>query len=197
METISEQKCFHGIQGVYRHRSECTGTDMRFAVFLPPAADSGKVPVLWYLSGLTCTEENFTVKAGAQRYAAEREIVRNRPRNAGNANERGTPIADQNGPAYNHLYHGAKGNVQAVLDTGPMARFSVPAGGHQGTWTCENASYSCSPGYAPTKQVFACRAVLGTPGNDRTFDCHGQPGQPVFVFWSDSAVYTEYLFQWR
>ena len=135
-------------------------------------------------------------KAFWQRYAAEREILRKR---RGNANERGTPVADQNGPVCNHLYHGAKGNVQAVLDTGPMARYSVQAGGHQGTWTCEQASYSCSAGYAPTKQVFACRAVLGTPGADRTFDCHHQvQGQSaVYVFWADSAVYTEYLFQWR
>jgi hypothetical protein len=130
-----------------------------------------------------------------QRYAAEREILQKR---RGNANERGTPVADQNGPASNHLYHGAKGNVQAVLDQGPMARYSVQAGGHQGTWTCEQASYSCGPGYAPTKQVFACRAVLGTPGADRSFDCHHQvQGQSaVYVFWTDSAVYTEYLFRW-
>eukprot|EP01046_Picozoa_sp_COSAG06_P038496 COSAG06_NODE_4447_length_4255_cov_2.954764_2_plen_428_part_00 len=130
-----------------------------------------------------------------QRYAAEREILRKKPRNAGNANERGTPVEDNNGPACNHLYHGAKGNVQAVLESGPMARFSVKAGGHQGTWTHEQASYSCGS-FSTTKQVFACRAVLGTPGNDKTFDCHGQGG-PVYVFWNDSAVYTEYLFEWE
>eukprot|EP01043_Picozoa_sp_COSAG02_P000148 COSAG02_NODE_2_length_75708_cov_87.013953_51_plen_204_part_00 len=62
----------------------------------------------------------------------------------------------------NHLYHGAKGNVQAVLDTCPMARFSVAAGQHQGTWMCEDASYSCTQGYAPTHQVFVCRAVPST-----------------------------------
>jgi len=70
METVSEQKCFGGTQGVYRHESRETGTPMQFAVFTPPAA-AAQVPVLWFLSGLTCTEENFTVKAGAQRYAAE------------------------------------------------------------------------------------------------------------------------------
>jgi S-formylglutathione hydrolase len=75
METLSEQKCFGGTQGVYRHDSETTGTPMQFAVYTPPDAESGPVPVLWFLSGLTCTEENFTVKAGAQRYAAEHRMM--------------------------------------------------------------------------------------------------------------------------
>lgn len=75
METISQQKCFGGTQGVYRHDSEITGTPMRFAVYTPPAAKSSPVPVLWFLSGLTCTEENFTVKSGAQRYAAEHGMM--------------------------------------------------------------------------------------------------------------------------
>ena len=75
METLSEQRCFGGVQGTYSHESRETGTPMRFAVFTPPGAGEGIVPVLWYLSGLTCTEENFTVKAGAQRYAAEHGIL--------------------------------------------------------------------------------------------------------------------------
>ena len=70
--TVSEQKCFDGLQGVYRHASAACGVDMRFALFQPPQAlDGEKVPVVTYLSGLTCTEENVTVKAGAQRWAAE------------------------------------------------------------------------------------------------------------------------------
>jgi S-formylglutathione hydrolase len=75
IETISEQACFGGTQGFYRHRSVETGTDMRFAVYLPPQAQSASVPVLWFLAGLTCTEENFIVKAGAQRVAAELGIA--------------------------------------------------------------------------------------------------------------------------
>jgi len=75
METISENRCFGGTQGVYSHDSRETGTAMRFAVYTPPQAEAGKVPVLWYLSGLTCSEENFTVKAGAQRYAAEHGLM--------------------------------------------------------------------------------------------------------------------------
>ena len=69
METVSEHRCFGGVQGVYRHQSQHTNTPMQFSVFVPSAAAGGKCPVLWILSGLTCTEENFTVKAGAQKVA--------------------------------------------------------------------------------------------------------------------------------
>ncbi len=71
METISAYRCFDGTVGYYRHDAETTGCPMRFSVFVPPQAASRAVPVLWWLSGLTCTEENFTVKAGAYRVAAE------------------------------------------------------------------------------------------------------------------------------
>jgi S-formylglutathione hydrolase len=72
LEVVSRNRCFGGEQRVCRHRSVETGTEMRFAVFVPPQASEGRrVPVVWFLSGLTCTEENFTVKAGAQRVAAE------------------------------------------------------------------------------------------------------------------------------
>jgi S-formylglutathione hydrolase len=70
-ETVSQSRCFGGTQFVYRHASRETGTPMRLAVFVPPQAKDAKVPVLWFLFGLTCTEENFTVKAGAQRVASE------------------------------------------------------------------------------------------------------------------------------
>lgn len=75
MEIVSESRCFGGRQRILRHGSEATGTPMQLSVFLPPAAESGRVPVLYFLSGLTCTEENFTVKAGAQRYAAEHGLA--------------------------------------------------------------------------------------------------------------------------
>ena len=74
-ETISENKCFGGIQAVYRHDSRETGTPMRVSIFHPPESLDGPPPVLYWLSGLTCTEENFTVKAGAQRWAAEYGIA--------------------------------------------------------------------------------------------------------------------------
>ena len=68
---VSENLCFGGVQGVYTHAAQETRCVMRFGVFLPPQAKAGRVPVLYWLSGLTCTEENFIVKAGAQRVAAE------------------------------------------------------------------------------------------------------------------------------
>ena len=71
--TVTQNKCFDGLQGVYSHASDATGCSMRFGVFMPPQANGGAraVPVLYWLSGLTCTEENFIIKAGAQRVAAE------------------------------------------------------------------------------------------------------------------------------
>jgi len=71
MKTISEHRCFGGMQGVYVHASKATGCDMTFGLFLPEAARRGKVPLLWFLSGLTCTHENAMVKAGAQAWAAQ------------------------------------------------------------------------------------------------------------------------------
>ena len=71
LEIVSESRCFGGRQITYKHRSEACACTMRFAVYLPPAVERGRVPALYWLSGLTCTEENFSVKSGAQRYAAE------------------------------------------------------------------------------------------------------------------------------
>ncbi|MDR0807666.1 MAG: S-formylglutathione hydrolase [Gemmobacter sp.] len=71
MKTVSENRCFGGVQGVYTHASQICGCDMTFGLFLPEEAERGPVPVLWYLSGLTCTHENAMVKAGAQKWAAE------------------------------------------------------------------------------------------------------------------------------
>ena len=75
LEIVSQARCFGGTQFVYRHASRETGTPMRLAAYVPPQAEQGKVPVVWFLSGLTCTEENFTVKAGAQRAAAELGLI--------------------------------------------------------------------------------------------------------------------------
>lgn len=75
METVSENACFGGVQGVYTHPSRATGTPMTFGLFLPEEARDGPVPVLWYLSGLTCTHENAMTKAGAQAWAAEQGIA--------------------------------------------------------------------------------------------------------------------------
>ena len=71
LNAVSRNRCFGGMQGVYTHAAETTHCSMRFGVFMPPEAQSARVPVLYWLSGLTCTEDNFIVKAGAQRVAAE------------------------------------------------------------------------------------------------------------------------------
>lgn len=75
MEVVSENRCFGGIQGVYKHHSLATGTDMTFGLFLPAEAQDGPVPILWFLSGLTCTHENAMTKASAQIWAAEQGIA--------------------------------------------------------------------------------------------------------------------------
>jgi len=75
METVSQNTCFGGTQGVFTHTSGVCACDMTFGLFLPPEAQDGPVPVLWYLSGLTCTHENAMVKAGAQGWAAEQGIA--------------------------------------------------------------------------------------------------------------------------
>jgi len=75
LERIEHRACFGGWQDVYRHRSRAVDGDMRFAIYLPPQAEDQRVPVLYWLSGLTCTEQNFITKSGAQRYAAEHGIA--------------------------------------------------------------------------------------------------------------------------
>ena len=75
METVSENRCFGGVQGVYTHESAACGGAMTFGLFLPEEAAHVPVPVLWYLSGLTCTHENAMTKAGAQAWAAEHGLA--------------------------------------------------------------------------------------------------------------------------
>ena len=74
-ELIDSHLCFGGEQQRYRHRSEVLGCEMVYSVYLPPRARQAPVPVLYYLSGLTCTDENFVAKAGAQQYAAAHGIA--------------------------------------------------------------------------------------------------------------------------
>jgi S-formylglutathione hydrolase len=75
LTTLEQHRCFGGIQGVYRHESSATGTAMAFSVYQPAQAARGPVPVLYWLSGLTCTWANFTEKAGAQRHAARHGLM--------------------------------------------------------------------------------------------------------------------------
>lgn len=75
LELVSQHRCFDGWQRYYRHASKEIGLPMRFSVFVPPQAAHGPVPVLFYLAGLTCTEETFMIKAGAQRLAAQHGVM--------------------------------------------------------------------------------------------------------------------------
>ena len=90
MEIVSEHRSFGGMQGVYRHASAVCDCDMTFAVYLPPHARGQTVPLLWYLSGLTCTHENAMTKAGLQEHAARHGIALAFP----DTSPRGSDIAD-------------------------------------------------------------------------------------------------------
>jgi S-formylglutathione hydrolase len=75
LRTVSTAEAFGGVQGVYTHRSATTGTDMTFAVYVPPHEPGAKLPVLWYLSGLTCTHANVTDKGEYRRACAEHGVI--------------------------------------------------------------------------------------------------------------------------
>ena len=90
LETLSEINCFGGRIGFYRHASAITNCDMQFSVFMPQQAVNSPVPVVTFLSGLTCTEENFMVKSGAQRVAAELGLMLVSP----DTSPRGADVAD-------------------------------------------------------------------------------------------------------
>jgi len=95
IETVSTARSFGGTQGVYRHSSRETGTDMTFAVYLPPQAEAGApLPVVWFLSGLTCTHANVMEKGGYQRVCAELGLILVAP----DTSPRGDSVPDD--PAY-------------------------------------------------------------------------------------------------
>lgn len=119
METKSECRAFGGVQGVYTHASAVCDCDMTFGLYLPPQAEDRAVPVLWYLSGLTCTHENAMVKAGAQRFAARHGLAVVFP----DTSPRGPGVADD-----------------AAFDLGQGAGFYVdaterPWARHYGMWS--------------------------------------------------------------
>ena len=96
MEIISEHACFDGKVGFYRHPSAINNCDMQFSVFQPPQAAAGPIPVVTYLAGLTCTEETFIMKAGAQRVAAELGLMLVAP----DTSPRGDDVPDDPDGAY-------------------------------------------------------------------------------------------------
>ena len=152
IETLSEHRCFGGRVGFYRHASASTRCDMRFSVFVPPQAADGPVPALTWLSGLTCTEETFMIKAGAQRIAAEVGLMLIAP----DTSPRGDGVPDDpdgawdfglgagfyvnatEAPWYGHyrMYDYVTEELQAVvgenfpLDTARQGIFGHSMGGH-------------------------------------------------------------------
>lgn len=90
MERIERHACFGGWQDVYQHQSEVLGCTMKFAAYLPPQAEKNHCPVIYWLSGLTCNEQNFITKAGAQQFAAQHGIILIVP----DTSPRGEQVAD-------------------------------------------------------------------------------------------------------
>ena len=107
MNLVERKRCFGGAQEVWSHASTTLGCEMRLGVYLPSKANDEKCPVLYFLSGLTCTEQNFVTKAGAQRYAAEYGVVVVAP----DTSPRGDGVADD--PEYD-LGQGAGFYVNAT-----------------------------------------------------------------------------------
>ncbi len=93
LEVVSTTKSFGGVQGIYRHASRETGTAMTFSVFVPPQAEQGLRPVVWYLSGLTCTHANVTEKGEFRRACAELGLILVAP----DTSPRGEGVADDPG----------------------------------------------------------------------------------------------------
>ena len=96
METVSLNQAFSGTQGVYRHASSTTGTDMVFSVYVPPHEPGARLPVVWYLSGLTCTHANVTEKGEYRRVCAELGLILVAP----DTSPRGEGVADDADSAY-------------------------------------------------------------------------------------------------
>lgn len=96
METLSTNQAFGGMQGVYRHASRATGTDMTFSVYVPPHKAGARLPVVWYLSGLTCTHANVTEKGEFRRVCAELGLIFVAP----DTSPRGDCVADDVEGAY-------------------------------------------------------------------------------------------------
>ena len=96
METVSKNIAHGGVQGVYKHASKETGTEMTFSVFVPPHAEGAKLPVVWYLSGLTCTHANVTEKGEFRKRCAELGLIFVAP----DTSPRGENVADDADKAY-------------------------------------------------------------------------------------------------
>ena len=196
MEIIEEVRCFDGRQLRIRHHSISCHCDMVFSLFLPPQAEQGKVPLVWWLSGLTCTDQNFVTKAGAQRVAAELGLAVVAP----DTSPRGDDVADDpagswdfglgagfyvnatQSPYASHyrMYDYVQKELPALIETSfplDMARQSIMGhsmGGHGAlTLALKNpGQYKSVSAFAPICAPMQCpwgqKALGGYLGEDRT-----------------------------
>jgi S-formylglutathione hydrolase len=188
VQRLEHRACFGGWQDVHRHRSEALGCDMKVGVYLPPQAAQGPCPVLYWLSGLTCTEQNFITKAGAQRHAAEHGIILVAP----DTSPRGEGVADD--PAY---------------DLGQGAGFYINA--TQAPWSTHYRMYDYVVEELPAlveahSPANAVRAISGhsmgghgalvialkNPGRYRSVSAFAPIAAPSRVPWGEKA-FTAYL----
>lgn len=183
MQRIEQHACFGGSQEVWQHFSSTLDCDMRFGVYLPPQARQGACPVLYWLSGLTCTEQNFITKAGAQRYAAEHGIILVAP----DTSPRGKDVADDEG--YD-LGQGAGFYINATVD--PWSRHyqmhdyvvqELPAlvDAHFQTTTARAISGHSMGGHG------ALVAALRNPGRYRSVSAFSPIVAPSQVPWGEKA----------
>ena len=188
MHRIEHRACFGGWQDVYEQASSTLGCTMRFAIYLPPQAEQAPVPVLYWLSGLTCNEQNFITKAGAQRYAAEHGIAIVCP----DTSPRGDDVADAEG-----------------YDLGKGAGFYVNA--TQAPWAAHYRMYDYVVDELPALveanfPVTSARAISGhsmgghgalvvalrNPGRYRSVSAFSPIVAPSLVPWGEKA-FTAYL----
>ena len=191
-ERIEHRACFGGWQDVYRHRSEVLGCDMTVGVYLPPQVEQGPCPVLYWLSGLTCTEQNFITKAGAQRYAAEHGIILVAP----DTSPRGEDVADAEGydlgkgagfyvnatqapwASYYRMYDYIVDELPAWVEADPMASDRRAISGHSmgghGALTIAlknpgryRSVSAFSPIVAPSQVPWGQKAFAAYLGDDR------------------------------
>ena len=188
MQCVEKHACFGGTQDVWSHRSSTLACDMKFGLFLPPRAQHRPVPVLYWLSGLTCTEQNFITKAGAQRHAAEHGIALVIP----DTSPRGDDVADADG-----------------YDLGQGAGFYVNA--TQAPWSAHYRMHdyvvdelpALVEGYFPVTDVRAISghsmgghgalvAALRNPGRYRSVSAFSPIVAPSRVPWGEKA-FSAYL----
>ena len=155
LDLVSESRCFGGRQQTYRHPSSSCECDMQFAVFLPPAAEDGPVPALYWLSGLTCSEENFSVKSGAQRYAADLGLALIIP----DTSPRGVDIPGQD----------------EVINVGTGAGFYVNATEHP--WSAHYRMYD----YVSRELVEVVNANLPVDAERKSISGHSMGGHGALV----------------